>query len=114
MKMWRTKIGLAIAATAMAMAAFGFQGLPHCTSIEPDSGKVGDTVTAKGEHLEKSNVAQVYLTDGQKDTPVTVSDQSDTEIKFKVPEMKAGRYHLLILTGNRASLIEQPVVFTVQ
>ncbi|MBZ5609025.1 MAG: IPT/TIG domain-containing protein [Acidobacteriia bacterium] len=99
----------------MAITLWAFQGLlPRCTSVDPDTGKTGDTVTAKGENLGKSNIAEVYLTDGQKDTPVTVSDQSDTELKFKVPQLKAGRYHLLILTANRASLIEQPVVFTMQ
>ncbi len=108
----RTWLVVGMAATVIAL--FAFQGLPRCTSLEPDTGKAGDTVTAKGENLGKSNIAEVYLTDGQKDTAVKLEEQTETEIKFKVPEVKAGRYHLLILTGNRASLIEQPVVFTVQ
>jgi hypothetical protein len=55
------------------------------------------------------------LTDGKNDTKVQIDEQSGTEIKFKVPaSMKAGRYHLLVLTANKASMIEQPVVFTVE
>lgn len=88
--------------------------MPRCTSLEPDTGKKGDTVSAKGENLGKSGIAELYLTDGKNDTKVVISAESDTEIKFTVPDMKAGRYHLLVLTANRASLIEQPVVFTVE
>jgi len=99
---------------AMAVGLWAFQALPRCTSVEPENGKTGDTVTAKGENLGKGGIAEMYLTDGQKDTKVDIADQSDTEIKFKVPQVKAGRYHLLVLTANRASLIEQPVVFTVE
>lgn len=99
---------------SMALALYAFQALPRCTSVEPDTGKKGDTISAKGENLGKSGMAEMYLTDGQKDTKVEISGQSDTEIKFKVPEIKAGRYHLLILSANRASLIEQPVVLTVE
>lgn len=98
----------------VAVALFAFQATPHCTTVDPDSGKKGDTITAKGENLGKSGIAELYLTDGQKDTKVTISDQSDTEVKFTVPEIKAGRYHLLVLTANKASLIEQPVVLTVE
>ena len=99
---------------SMALAVYAFQALPRCISVEPDTGKKGDTISAKGENLNKSGIAELYLTDGKNDTKVVISEQSDTEIKFKVPEIKAGRYRLLILTSNRASLIEQPVVFTVE
>ena len=99
---------------SMAVGLWAFQALPRCTSVDPDTGKAGDTITAKGENLAKENMAELYLTDGQNDTKVAVSDQSGTEFKFKVPQMKAGRYHLLVLTANKASLIEQPVVFTVE
>lgn len=98
----------------IAVGLSAYQALPRCTSVDPDTSKVGDSITARGENLSKSNMAELYLTDGQNDTKVTISDQSDTEIKFKVPQIKAGRYHLLILTANKASLIEQPVVLTVE
>jgi hypothetical protein len=97
---------------ATAIALWAFQGLPRCTSVDPLSGKAGDTITAKGENLK--NIAEAYLTDGQKDTRIAMTEATDAEFKFKVPEMKAGRYRLLFLSGNRASLVEQPVLFTVE
>jgi len=105
---------LVVGLLGVAVALFAFQSMPHCTAVEPDSGKKGDTITAKGENLGKAGIAELYLTDGQKDTKVDISDQSDTELKFAIPEIKAGRYHLLVLTANKASLIEQPVIVTVE
>ncbi len=58
--------------------------------MDPDTGKKGDTITAKGENLGKNSIAEIYLTDGQKDTKVAISVESDTEVKFTVPEIKRG------------------------
>ena len=99
---------------ALAMIQGAFQSLPRCTAINPDSGKVGDAITAKGENLDKATISGVYLTDGSKDTKTVISEQTGTEVKFKVPEIKPGRYHLAMLTANGASMIEQPVVLTVE
>ncbi len=99
---------------SVAVAVFAFAPIPRFTTVDPDTGKKGDTITAKGENLGKSGLGELYLSDGQKDTKVDISAQSDTEVKFTIPEMKAGRYHLLVLTADKASLVEQPVVVTVQ
>ena len=99
---------------ALAMVLGAFQSLPRCTGMDPDTGKAGDTITVKGENLDKANISEVYLTDGTKDTKAAISEQTGTQIKFKVPEIKPGRYHLAMLTANRASMIEQPVVLTVE
>ena len=99
---------------ALAMVLGAFQSLPRCTAVDPDTAKVGDVIAAKGENLDKGSIAEVYLTDGSKDTKATISEQTGTQIKFKVPAIKPGRYHLAMLTANRASMIEQPVVLTVE
>jgi hypothetical protein len=99
---------------AVAMVLGAFQSLPRCTALDPDTAKVGDSITVKGENLDKDNISGVYLTDGSKDTKTTISEQTGTQIKFKVPEIKAGRYHLAMLTSNGSSMIEQPVVLTVE
>jgi len=99
---------------AMVVALGAFQVLPVCSSVAPDTGKKGETIAAKGENLGKSGVGELYLTDGQKDTKADITSESDTEIKFTIPDIKPGRYRLLILTANKASFIEQPVVVTVQ
>lgn len=98
----------------MVLALYAFQAMPRCTTLEPETGKAGDAISAKGENLDKTVIADVYLTDGANDTKVTVTQQSGSEVKFTVPKVKAGRYHLAFLTANRASMIEQPVVLTVE
>lgn len=95
------------------MCAWGFQGSPSITTVEPESGKAGTAVTAKGTNLASAAVAELYLTDGKNDTKVTIASQTAEEIKFTVPKMAPGAYHLMVLTGNRASMLEEPVVFTV-
>jgi hypothetical protein len=110
----RMRTWLFVTLLCMAVVLYAFQALPRCTSIEPDTGKVGDEISVKGENLSKKNCADVYLSDASKDIKVAVSEQSETEIKFKVPQIKPGRYHVSILTANKASIIEQPVVLTIE
>lgn len=96
---------------AAALAAFQFS---RVASVEPDTGKAGDAVVAKGENLDKGKIGELYLTDGKNDVKVSMEAQSAEEIRFKIPQCAAGRYHLMILTANKASMIEQPVVLTVE
>lgn len=90
--------------------------MPRMTAVEPANGKVGDVLTVNGEHLEKANVAEVFLTDGKLDLKVAVTEQAATSIKFKIPpKVTAGRWALMILTtGKEPKLIEQPVKVTVE
>lgn len=85
------------------------------SSIDPGSGKVGDTVGATGESVAASSVEELYLTDGTNDFKVQIVEQTDSLIKFKVPDkIKPGRYSLMIKTkGKDSKLLEQPVRFTV-
>jgi hypothetical protein len=106
---------LLVIALALSPALVSFAGFPRVTTVEPDTGKVGDIISAKGENLDKSSIGEVYLTDGSHDLKMQITEQTETEVKFKVPEnVKAGRYHLMVLTTDKKSLIEQPVVFTVE
>ena len=81
------------------------------TSVEPDSGKVGDVATAKGENLDKDVVTDLYLTDGKNDVKTDIVERAGDSIKFKIPKMGAGRYRLM--TASKTAMIEQPVVFEV-
>jgi hypothetical protein len=108
MKTWLFAL-LPIAAAAL----FAFQG-PRCTALDPDTAKTGDTVTASCENVNKSTVADLYLTDGKDDTKVAVMENTADKVKFQVPRIKPGRYHLAFLTANKASMIEQPVALSVE
>ncbi len=110
----RTKTWIVCALACLSVALYAFQALPRCTSLDPDTAKVGDTISVKGENLDKKSTGDLFLTADNKDTKVAISEQSETEIKFKVPQVKAGRYHLSILTANKANIIEQPVVLTIE
>jgi len=104
-------VGLLLASAA---ALAGFQGTPRCSAIDPDTAKAGDTVNVTCDGADKSAGVDLYLTDGKVDTKVAVMEKSGDKITFQVPRMKAGRYHLAFLTANKASIIEQPVVLTVE
>jgi len=106
-------IGL-VAGLVMGAAVLAAQGLPRCTAVEPDTGKTGDTISAKCENVSKTTFSDFYLTNGKDDTKVVIASQTDTEIRFVVPKIKAGRYHLEFLSTNKANFIEQPVVLTVE
>ena len=97
-----------------AGALWGFQGYPKCTAVDPDTAKTGDTVNVTCENVSKTTVADVYLTDGKDDTKVAVMERTADKITFQVPRIKPGRYHIALLTANKASMIEQPVALTVE
>jgi IPT/TIG domain-containing protein len=95
---------------AASFAALAQPAMPRMTSVEPQNGKQGDVLAVAGENLQKDTVAKVYLTDGKLDFEVTITEQSDKEIKFKIPAKATGRLALMVLTaGKEAKLIEQPV-----
>ncbi len=104
-------VGLLLA-TAAALA--GFQGMPRCTAVEPDLAKAGDAVSVTCENADKGAVADLYLTDGTTDTKAAIMERTSDKIKFQVPKIKPGRYHVAFLTANKASMVEQPVVLTVE
>ena len=89
------------------------QGLPKCTAVDPDTAKSGDTVNITCENADKASVSDLYLTDGKDDTKIKIMERSTDKIKFQVPTIKPGRYHIAFLTANKASMVEQPVVLTV-
>ena len=92
------------------------QANPRMVSVDPPSGKKGDIISVTGENLQKDQVAKVFLTDGKNDTPVEVTEQTATTIKFKIPEkIAAGRLSVLILTaGSAPQYLEEPVKVEIQ
>lgn len=110
MKAWL--IGLLLT-SAGALSAFQ-AALPRCTAVDPDTAKSGDMVSVTCDKVDKSAFADLYLTDGKDDTKVTIMEASANKIKFQVPQIKPGRYHLAFLNANKSSMIEQPVAINVE
>ena len=100
---------------AAGIVAIAQQAMPRMASVEPQNGKSGDVLVVTGENLQKDTVTKLYLTDGTIDTPVEITEQTATAIKFKIPaKAKPGRLALMVLTGGKEpKLIEQPVKVTV-
>jgi IPT/TIG domain len=101
---------------AASCAAFAQQAMPRMATVDPQNGKTGDVLMVSGENLQKDAVTKLYLTDGTNDTPVEITEQNATTIKFKIPaKCKPGRLALMVLTGGKEpKLIEQPVKVTVE
>ncbi len=94
----------------------GWKPTPLMRSVSPDSVKVGEILTATGEYLDKARVKEIYLTDGKAEFKTEIVEQSQTEVKVKVPAtVKAGRWRLMVLTtGVEPQLLEQPVTVEIQ
>jgi hypothetical protein len=114
MKTWLIALLPIAAGLILLPAALSAQTYPRCTAVEPDTAKTGDTVNITCVNVDKTTVADLYLTDGKDDTKMAVMERSEDKIKVQVPRMKPGRYHIAILTANKASMIEQPVALTVE
>ncbi len=102
---------------AAGISAFAQDALPRMLSVDPLSGKKGDVISVTGENLDKANVDKVFLTDEKNDTPVEVTEQTATTIKFKIPDKAATGVRLAIMiltTGKDAKYIEQPVKIMIE
>ncbi len=88
------------------------QTAPQVTGVDPDSGKVNDTVTVSGSDLGKAAVSSVFLSDEKNDFKAAILDQSDVKITMKVPQVKPGEYNVSIQVGDK--LFIKPVKFKVE
>jgi hypothetical protein len=91
-------------------------GAPYMKAVEPETAKPGVVVKVLGDYLDKSRVAEVYMTKGNTDLKVEIVEQTPEFIRFKVPaEATPGRYGLMFLTaGPDPKLLEQPVHLLVE
>ena len=89
---------------------------PVMRTVNPETVKAGETATVVGEYLDKTRVADLFLTNAQGDIKVEILEQSVSAIKFRVPaKAAAGRYNLLVLLVDlEPKLIEEPARLTVE
>jgi hypothetical protein len=100
---------------AVAVDGLNGQSMPMMRTVDPYTAKVGIEVVVSGENLGKEIVAEVYVASEGKNTKVEVTSQAEKELKFKVPNVKAGPYRIVVLTkGKDPSLIEEPVRLVVE
>jgi hypothetical protein len=89
---------------------------PVMRTVNPETVKAGEVAIVSGEYLDKSRVAEVYLTDGKVDIKVEIVEQASGALKFRVPEKTAaGRYNMMVLLVDEVpKLIEEPARLTVE
>jgi len=88
------------------------QNAPQVTGVDPEMGKVNDTVTVSGSNLGKATVSSVFLSDDKNDYKAVIVDQSDNKITMKVPQVKPGDYNVSVQVGDK--LFIKPVKFKVE
>jgi len=88
---------------------------PVIKAVAPVAAKCGDELVATGDNLGEATVESLYLTVGEAFTRVVIVKQTDTSIRFKVPEAaKPGRSGLMVLTAGLAPhYIDEPVYVTI-
>jgi len=90
--------------------------VPHVDRAEPASVRPGEVVVAFGEHLDRSRVADVILSNGDIAALAHVIEQKVDYIRFRVPKpLTPNRYSILLApAGHDAGLLDQRVYVTVK
>lgn len=113
MKQWVSRSGLGVMLlTTMLWAQASPQASPKITGIEPETAKVGASLTVNGENLGKETVEAFYFSDEAKDYPAEVAEQSATKVVVKIPELKAGPYNIAVKVGD--NIFIQPARVTIE
>jgi hypothetical protein len=88
------------------------QAGPKITTVEPETAKVGATLTVNGENLGKDTVVAFYFSDDAQDYKAEISEQNATKVVVKVPQLKAGPYNLSVQVGE--NIFIQPTRVTIE
>ena len=118
------RTALLIMSVLLLLSAFAFAAVdpksepmptPLMRTVDPYTAKVGTEVSVAGDNLGKNLVADVFLTANNKNFKVEVTSQTEKEVKFKVPPVKAGPYKILVLLRSAdPTFIEEPVRLVVE
>jgi hypothetical protein len=111
-----TRLTLVLSALCFGGAASLAAQVPVIQKAEPNSGRIGSVMRVQGDHLGKTLVDEVYLSDHTFDLKVKVLEQNDDSIEFRIPPfVKPGRLQLVVRTaGKEPVILEQPVYITVE
>ena len=123
MRLFNTLVFMFMLAFSVRLAVTGENGTesnpaptPVMRTVNPETVKAGEVAVVSGDYLDKSRVAELFLTDGKADVKVEIVEQQKTELKFRVPaKTQSGRYNLLVLmVATEPMLIEEPARIRVE
>ena len=103
---------LSAAALLFSSLVFSQAPAPKITGVDPEMGKVNDSITVSGANLAKDTVAAIFLSDEKTDYKAVIVEQAADKIVMKVPQVKPGSYNVSIQVGS--GILIEPVRFTVQ
>jgi hypothetical protein len=109
-------IATALCAAVVIAADGPTRPTPLIRTVDPPAAKAGTEMVASGDHLGKTVVEALYLTQGEATIQVAITSQTDTAIAFKVPaNAKPGRFGLMVLTtGIQPQYLDEPVYLTIE
>lgn len=81
--------------------------------VTPAEARPGDIVTVSGETLDAAHLKAIVLTDRKDDFDVEIVAQSLKTLRFKVPQVPPGKYHIAIRLVKDDMFLEEPVFIIV-
>jgi hypothetical protein len=77
--------------------------------VTPGEVRPSDLVTVQGEALDAAHVKAVFLTDRKEEVQVEILAQGSNYLRFKVPDIAPGKWHIAIKLVLEDMFLEEPV-----
>jgi len=81
--------------------------------VTPAEVRTGDIVTVEGETLDAAHLKEIYLTDRKEQVEIEIISQGAKFLRFKMPKVDPGRWHIAIRLVRDDMFLEEPVFVTV-
>jgi hypothetical protein len=77
--------------------------------VTPAEARAGDVITVEGQSLDAAHLKAVYLTDRKDQVEVEIIVQTPKFLRFKLPKVAPGRWHIAIDLIHDDMFLEEPV-----
>jgi len=81
--------------------------------VTPAEVRAGDIVNVQGESLDAAHLKAVFLTDRKDEIEVDIIAQGANYLRFKMPDIAPGKYHIAIKLVREDMFLEEPVFIIV-
>jgi hypothetical protein len=77
--------------------------------VTPGEARVNDIVTVEGLTLDAAHLKAVFLTNREEQVEVEIVAQGTDRLRFKVPAIAPGKWHIAIKLVRDDMFLEEPV-----
>jgi hypothetical protein len=77
--------------------------------VTPGEARVNDLVSVEGLTLDADHVKAVFLTNREEQVEVEIVAQGTNRLRFKVPAIAPGKWHIAIKLVRNDMFLEEPV-----